>query len=438
MKKILSTTALCVISLSTMAQSGTNSPYSQFGYGRLADQSQGFNRGMNGVGLAFREHNQVNYINPASYSSIDSLTFIFDIGMSLQMTNFKENGKSKNANNADFEYAVGSFRLVKNVGMSFGMLPFTNVGYNFSNTSSIPDYTIAPSTANETTNTQSYSGSGGLHQLFVGAGWQTPIKGFSFGMNASYLWGTVSNYVISTYSDTYVKALAKQYSTTVRSYKLDFGAQYSHTLKNKDVATVGLTFAPGHDLAANPECLVIASNSQSSVNDSTKMTAYDGCSIPTQWGLGFSYKHANKWLLGLDYTLQTWSSVKFPVYGEHNGTTGYNTQTDVFSDRHRINFGGEYCRNEEGRNFSDKLRYRFGMGYTSPYLKINGNNGPKEFSMSAGVGIPIKNTWNNRSTLNIGFQWQNLSGNNLLTENTFLINVGITFNERWFAKWKFE
>ena len=192
MKKILFTTALCFTVLSATAQSGTNSPYSQYGYGRLADQTQGFNRGMNGVGLAFREHNQANYINPASYSAIDSLTFIFDVGMSLQMTNFKENGKSKNANNADFEYAVGAFRLIKNVGMSFGIIPFTNVGYNYSNTTTVKDYNMTPSTT-EVTNTQTYSGSGGLHQAYIGAGWQTPLKGLSVGMNVSYLWGNVDN-----------------------------------------------------------------------------------------------------------------------------------------------------------------------------------------------------------------------------------------------------
>ena len=37
------------------AQSGTNSPYSQYGLGVLSEQTSGFNRGMNGVGLGFHE-----------------------------------------------------------------------------------------------------------------------------------------------------------------------------------------------------------------------------------------------------------------------------------------------------------------------------------------------------------------------------------------------
>ena len=74
--------AALAFSIGIYAQSGTNSPYSQYGLGVLSDQTSGFNRGMNGVGLGFREHNQVNFINPASYSAVDSLSFIFDVGFS--------------------------------------------------------------------------------------------------------------------------------------------------------------------------------------------------------------------------------------------------------------------------------------------------------------------------------------------------------------------
>ena len=121
--------------ISIMAQSGTNSPYSQFGLGLLADQSSGFSRGMNGLGIGFREHNQVNYLNPASYSAIDSLSFIFDTGLSGQITNFNENGQKRNANNADLDYVIAGFRAFRHFGIGFGLLPFTTVGYNYGTTS---------------------------------------------------------------------------------------------------------------------------------------------------------------------------------------------------------------------------------------------------------------------------------------------------------------
>ena len=51
MKKILSAVLFVAMSVSAWGQSGTNSPYSQFGLGALAPQSTGFNRGM--IGLWF-------------------------------------------------------------------------------------------------------------------------------------------------------------------------------------------------------------------------------------------------------------------------------------------------------------------------------------------------------------------------------------------------
>ena len=82
MRKFILAALLLGSTLMVNAQSGTNSPYSQYGLGVLSEQTSGFNRGMNGVGLGFHEHNQINYLNPASYAAIDSMTFILDAGIS--------------------------------------------------------------------------------------------------------------------------------------------------------------------------------------------------------------------------------------------------------------------------------------------------------------------------------------------------------------------
>ena len=85
------------------------------------------------------------------------------------------------------------------------------------------------------------------------------------------------------------------------------------------------------------------------------------------------------------------------------------------------------------------MRYRIGASYTTPYLKINGKDGPKEISVSAGLGIPIINAHNNRSFLNVSAQWVSQQASaNMIDVNSFRINIGITFNERWFQKWKVE
>ena len=88
------------------------------------------------------------------------------------------------------------------------------------------------------------------------------------------------------------------------------------------------------------------------------------------------------------------------------------------------------------RSFFKRIRYRLGASYATSYIKINGVDGPDEISVSAGFGIPIANIFNNRSLLNVSAQWIRQDARTFIKENTFRINVGLTFNERWFAKWK--
>ena len=432
-KRLASALIGAAIASVAFAQSGTNSPYSQYGFGQLSDQTSGFNRGMNGLGLGFRESNQVNFINPASYSSIDSLSFIFDVGLSGQITNFKENGVRKNARNGDFEYAVAAFRAFRHVGVSFGVVPFTNIGYDYSHSGYVDD-------SKTTTFTNEYSGSGGLHQVYVGVGAQL-FKGFSLGGNISYFWGDLSRTISNSYSDSYINSMTKTYSADVRNYKLDLGAQYCFRASKKDVVTLGATYGLGHKLNADAECDITSLNTQSGVSSTSSLVVSDAFELPTMLGFGFSVDHNNHFKLGADYQLQKWGDVSFPVYQVVNNVAQYSLSDNYFSDRHKVTLGGEWCKNPLSRRWLDRVRIRMGGSYATSYLKINGYDGPKEISLSAGFGIPFSNGINSymvRPILNISGQWIRQSADGLLRENTFRINIGLTFNERWFAKWKVD
>lgn len=429
-RKVVSVILMSICVMPVFAQSGTNSPYSQYGLGQLSEQTSGFNRGMNGLGLGFREHNQVNYLNPASYSSMDSLTFIFDAGLSGQITNFSEMGHKVNANNADFEYAVAGFRAFKHVGVSFGIIPFTNVGYNYS----ITDYLNGD---RSTTYTNTYSGSGGIHQVYLGAGWEF-LKGLSIGANISYIWGDIERSVVNSYSDAWVNTLSKYYTATVNSYKLNVGLQYSLDINKRNSLTVGLTYELGHKLNSDPSCKVISMNSSTAVADTSSFSVKNGLEIPVSFGAGLMWNHNNKLKLGTDFVYQKWGDTKYPVYEVVNDVPSYALSDNYYSDKYKVTVGGEFCNNSMSRNFFDRIRFRAGMSYSTPYYKINGQDGPKEISVSAGFGIPIINSYNNRSMLNISGQWVHSAAKGMLTENTFRINIGMTFNERWFMKWKVD
>ena len=432
MRKLILATLLLGTVISVNAQSGTNSPYSQYGLGVLSDQTSGFNRGMNGVGLGFHEHNQINYLNPASYSAIDSLSFIFDAGISGQITNFEENGVKKNANNANFEYVVAGFRAAKHLGVSFGVLPFTNVGYNYTSTEKVG------SQFNDATYTNTYNGEGGLHQVYLGVGW-VPVKGLAVGANVAYIWGDYNKYVSNAYSNSNYNTLIRTYSTQVNSYKLDFGIQYTAKLSKKNWATIGATYSPGHNLGAAADMNIISNNSQTNASDTAFFSIDKAFELPHMYGVGLMWNHNDQWKIGFDYTLQKWGSLKYPRrYVNVNDKNHVLDVDGAYSDRSKFNLGMQYCYGEYSRHFFKRLRYRAGVSYATSYYKVNGIDGPKEISVSAGFGIPIMNNYNHRSFLNISGQWVKSSAKDLINENTFRLNIGFTFNEEWFRKWRMK
>ena len=413
-----------VMFLSANAQvSSTLSPYSQYGLGVLADQSQGFNRGMGGVAYGLRSGNIVNMKNPASYSAVDSLTMLFDAGVTGQITNYKEGGKSLNSQTGNFDYAVASFRVLPKVGVALGVVPFSNIGYSFSHTEKL----------NTTSATTTYSGDGGFSQAFFGAGWEF-AKGFSVGANISYFWGKYSKIIPVVSSESNSSTITRSYSATVSSYKLDLGAQWQQMVSKKDLLTIGVTAGIGHQLHGDADLQIINTSSSSTSSIGKEFSVTDAFKLPHTLGVGASLMHNNSLTIAADYTFQKWGDIDYPVFDN----TNYVLKSGIYQDRHQIAAGVDWEPNPMGRKFLQLVHYRMGVSYATPYYKIGTQDGPSEMTVSAGFGIPIYNSWNNRSMLNISAQWVRNDASSFVKENTFRINIGLTFNERWFAKWKVD
>ncbi|MDO4819867.1 MAG: hypothetical protein Q3994_05785 [Prevotella sp.] len=415
-----------VLTVYVSAQSGTNSPYSMYGLGILSERSQGFNRGMAGISQGFREGTYVNPQNPASYSNVDSLTFIFDAAVALQNMNISENGVKNNAKNGNFEYVVASFRVLKNLGASFGIMPFTNVGYDFSRTGTTQNKDIYSTT---------YTGSGGLHQAYIGFGWR-PFKPFSVGFNIGYLWGSQTKVVATSYSSG-ATPLNRYYTSDVNSYTLDLGMQYSFRVGKDDNIVLGATYSLGHELGNTAYMYDI-------LNDSTQYSVKDAFSMPHIVSGGVAWHRPDKWSFGIDYTFYKFGSLAYPdVINTSANRIDYQKRDGLLMDRSKIAVGGERIPGKYSRNFFERIHYRAGAYFATPYVKVydaSGKliDGPKEYGVSVGLGIPIMNTYNNRSLLNVSGQWVYSGMSNLIKENYLRLTIGLTFNEKWFAKWKFE
>ena len=275
-----------------MAQNNTNSPYTRYGYGHLSDQGSSNSKAMGGVAYGLRDGSQVNFANPASYTAVDSLTFIFDGAVSLQNTNFSNGTLKQNAKNSSFDYITMQFRLAKWCGMSVGVFPFSNVGYSMGETREDAGNSVNSSTV-------TYSGEGGLHQAYVGLGFKI-FKNFSVGANISYLWGDITRTSELKFpADATKFPFTRTLSTDIKDYKLDFGIQYTQQWGKKNALTLGAVFSPKRDL--NNTTVIgemVGNTTTGSTYSSRDSVATFG--LPMTVGVGLAYVYDKRLTVGHD------------------------------------------------------------------------------------------------------------------------------------------
>lgn len=440
-KLIIACLLLCIANIASQAQNGSNSSYSRFGLGLMADQSQTFNRGMGGVAYGLRDGSRLNALNPASYSCTDSLSFIFDTGVTMQFGHFTQGNSSTNARNTTLSNINAAVRLRKGLGFSLGFMPYTTIGYTFRAEGKVGNTTTGEQIGTST----AYSGNGGLQQLYMGVGWN-PFANLSIGVNVSYMWGSYEHLAYQTFnengkqSSTY-SSQNQTYSSDIRTYKLDFGVQYPLRLTDSDWLTIGATYTLGHKIGGHTTLLRYTSVGDTLKADGELPKATRAFDLPHTVGGGLAWKHKNTLLIAADYTFTKWGSCRVPMTdGE---PTNYKGMTGAYSNNSKYAIGAEYVPNPnpQGHDYMKTIRYRAGFSYTSPYLRIGNQNGPTEYRASIGLGLPLQaRRMSGRSVINLSAEWltRKPSVSNMVKENYFIVNLGVTFNERWFMKWKFN
>ena len=269
-----------------------------------------------------------------------------------------------------------------------------------------------------------YKGEGGLQQVFAGLGFKV-FNNLSIGANLSYLYGDISYATMTSFNNTNAFSSVRSQKIIVNSYKLDLGAQYTQNLGQKHVVNLGATYSYGHNLHSEGYNYTETYDSNSTLQTHSGDTINNAFSLPHTFGVGMTYVYDNSLTVGMDYTLQKWADCK------------YFNKEGQYSDRHKISLGAEYLPNYNGRKFWEVVRYRVGVHYATPYAKVNGQEGAREYGASFGFGLPI---FRSKSILNISGQYIKVSPKvkGMLEENYLRLNIGLTFNERWFMKYKVE
>lgn len=413
----------------SVGQKLVNSPYARFGPGSLEPTGSYKSLAMGRTGIAYRDPLIIAYQNPASYSSLDTNSFVFDFGVDYRIIGLDNGADTYQSDDMNFHHLVMGFPIGRKVGFATGVIPYSSGYYNINYTvdSDDPEYDPIIGETNEV-----HKGVGGYNKFFFGLG-ANPFGGFSVGANMTFLFGNVNR--ANSYRFVSDNSAFDNHSTEsvqVNGYNFDFGAQYQLMLKNDLSATAGISYTTSSNYRGETELLTaLYTGSSTSTLYSIDTLSYistddDVITLPGSLSLGLSLGKKNKFLVTTDYTVSQWSKAKF---------LGHESN---FTNSSSIKMGAEYIPDYyANRNFLNRVVYRLGGHITNSHLVVN-NEQLKEFGITFGVGLPLRRS---NSMINTYFEYGNRGGGfDLGLHKETFYNFGLSFNfyDYWFIKRKYD
>jgi hypothetical protein len=418
---------LCFSTVTLQGQKKVNSPYSRFNIGSLNMIGPFRGIGMGGTGVAMRDDNSIYFFNPASYTSIDTVSFIFDFGGDLTRSGLDDGTSKSHSLDANFNHLLMGFPVSRKFGFGVGILPISDGYYYLSETvkSGDPDYD--PTTGEVT---YIHKGSGSLSNLFVGTGYKMTKK-LSLGINMSVVFGELTRlnqFEFADYANSYNQN-AKEV-LRISGIHFDYGLQYSTVVKKDHFFTAGFSYtAPGR-FKSSEERVATRFTAYTSAPIDTLVYSYskskDSTKFPGSYKAGLSFGKIDKYTVEVDYIYTAWS--KGLIHGDNS------TLANVSSWR----IGFEYIPEKySNTSFLKRVEYRLGGHYSDNYLKLNGVQ-LKEYGGSAGMAFRLRGS---PSKVNIYFDFTRREGgtlNGMYNENLFSVGFSLNLYDNWFVKRKYD
>lgn len=380
---------------------------------------------MGGASLASRNNQQINMANPASYTSVDSLSFLFEFGVFGKFSQYSNDITTINASDINFRYFAMSFQITNWMATSIGLTPYSDVGYNVEVTETVD---------NAGDVRYFYFGEGSLSKAYLGLAVE-PIPNVSVGANLNYMFGTLNRnaevYFLE-HADYY--SIQKYEAIRMRDFNLNFGVQATVPLKedkhlvlaavleNKpkftgfysDLNSKYLSYTVGSSINSDRDTLNFQDEEKTHIQ------------LPLSYGLGVSYVKENTLEVNLDYYHQAWSKAKLP---------GINSEFLTNLDKFAV--GAEWIPDHFSiRSYFKRIAYRAGLKYEKSYLRLSDQQ-INDFGISFGIGLPI---YRSNSTINISAELgkRGTKENNLVLENYSKINLSVNLYDLWFIQRRFD
>lgn len=408
-------------------RSTTSSPYSRFGLGELRGDLLPQTRGMGGIATGVRYlsgYGNINVGNPASYSAL-ALTTV-DVGVFGNITELSRNQLSENSYNFALSHINFGIPLGRPGGISFGIMPFSDVGFTYA----------IPGSIDTTAIRTVYAGAGGATKAYLGYGIQIN-KNFSVGANVSYLFGTLNNIRSIEFPNDVgglnVRIDSSQY---INGFSFDYGAQYFQPLGNNVSLTVGYAGTAGTPL--NTSASRVVTRTPTSVKDDFENLPVDSINVfegqkqtidmPMKHSVGFTLTKTNRWMVGGDFNYAKWSD--FRIGGENPQLT----------DSYGFSVGGQVTPDITSVHYLAVVDYRLGFKYNKSFINI-ANQDITQMGLTVGFGFPLPSLFGG-SFYKINFATEfgqtGAQTSQLVRERYINFHLGFTLNEKWFQRRRYD
>lgn len=409
---------------------GTYTPYSLYGLGDIAKQGTANNKSMGGIGIGVRDNRYINYMNPAAITERDTLAFMLDFG--LNSSNFfsssRVSGSDKKASTAYNAFNIQNFVLTAPIyrksAFVVGITPFSHIGYKFEDTENDP---VLVSKYGDI-KYQKY-GEGTVNQLFLG-GAMNFMKDFSVGVQYIYYFGALNRYSnILFNSDNSFRSTQTGWDYSLGGHGVKVGLQYFTRLGEKKNYT--LTVGASYRMAANIKgdytrfAYAVGASTDTVMHETTNNAKIK---LPDEFAVGLSLRKTDKWLVGVDYTMNNWKKSAF------SKTPGVEITTNT---AYSVNLGVEYTPNRyDIRYYLKRVTYRAGAYYDRTYMKL-GSQSINAYGVTVGFSLPIYRYYN-ALNLAVDVGQRGKLKNNLIKETYVQFHIGISLHDIWFVKYRYE
>ncbi|MCW5518689.1 hypothetical protein J1N09_02485 [Aureitalea sp. L0-47] len=409
MLKRITVVVILLVAVMGHAQEGTVSPYSFYGIGNLKFKGTAENRAMGGISV-YSDSIHLNIQNPAGVAGLKLVNYT--AGLSHKYETIKTAEESQKASTTSIDYLALGIPMGK-FGASFGLLPYTAVGYNLR--------------TEESGITTTYTGSGGVNKAFFALGYQITPK-LSIGVDANYNFGNIEN-TAERREDDIQYGTEEFNKSDLLGFNFNIGAQYK-TMINESLSLIAsATYTPETNLTSEntrtiSSFLVLPSGTTTPIDERDIQVPDTEFTFPSQYTLGLGVGKDKKWFVGGEYTNITTSNLR---------NRSFDIDFVTFTDASKFRAGGFFIPNYNSiGKFWNRVVYRGGVRFEDTGITVNGE-GINEFGISFGVGLPVGRVFSN---INIGFEVgrRGTTDFDLVQENFFNTFISLSLNDRWFKK----